>query len=344
MLGGRAAHWTGVSRNDPNARAERLTRIHQQLTDAVAGLTGSEAWTRMLTVAARFHHYSPANILLINAQRPDATHVAGIRTWNALGRHVRRGETGIAILAPCLYRGRPADTQSARDTEGDQLNAKPDPDRILRGFRVVHVFDITQTDGQPLPNVAPRSLDGDQPPQLWDQLATLVTAAGYRLQRGDCGQANGRTHFGEHWVRIREDISPAQAVKTLAHELGHIRADHQTRFLDAYHSSPDCRGTAEVEAESIAHIVLASLGMDTKDYTVPYVAAWANGGIELVKTTAAQSIQTAHQILSDLDHAPVETPPSTFELTKERVSAPAPLRTVATEADSPEIPTTTRQR
>jgi hypothetical protein len=84
--------------------------------------------------------------------------------------------------------------------------------------------------------------------------------------------------------------------------------------------------------------------MDTKDYTVPYVAAWANGGIELVKATAAQSIQTAHQILSDLDHAPVETPPSTLELTNQRVTGPAPVQTVATEGESPQIPTTTPRR
>src|SRR5436853_6691263 len=102
----------------------------------------------MLTAAARFHHYSPANVLLILRQRPDATRVAGYRTWQQLGRQVRRGERGIAVLAPCTYL-RPAD-----DDHNDESR------RILRGFKVAHVFDISQTDGDPLPDIRPALLDG----------------------------------------------------------------------------------------------------------------------------------------------------------------------------------------
>jgi antirestriction protein ArdC len=341
-LGAGAAYWTGVETNDPTGRPGRLARIHEQLAQAVSELTSSQGWTGMLAVAARFHQYSPANILLINAQRPDATHVAGIRTWNALGRRVRRGEHGIAILAPCLYPGGPADT--TRDDPALAAADRNSTRQVLRGFRVVHVFDIAQTDGPPLPEVAPRLLEGDGPHHVWDRLAGLVTGHGYQVQRGDCGTANGRTHFSERWVRVREDVSPAQAVKTLAHELAHIRADHDTRFRDTYHASPACRGLAEVEAESIAFVVLTSLGMDTSDYTIPYVAAWANGDIELVKATAAQCVQTAHRILSDLDHTPTKTVPPAAELTN-TCSAPAPRPTPAAPDGEPaRISTAARQR
>jgi antirestriction protein ArdC len=111
----------------------------------------------MLNVAACFHRYSLSNVLLILTQRPDATRVAGIRTWNRLGRRVRKGERGIAILAPCTYRGEQPADDSGR--EPDQSPAEPPagaaPRRVLRGFRIVHVFDVDQTDGDPIPDVQP---------------------------------------------------------------------------------------------------------------------------------------------------------------------------------------------
>ena len=157
----------------------------------------------MLRVAARFYDYSPSNVLLIAAQRPDATRVGGIRTWNSLGRHVLKGEHGIAILAPCIYRTPDDDAGPregvtdvaapgnqpqplAREPQGDEETAAR---RVLRGFKVVHVFDVTQTDGNPLPDVGPELLRGDAPQQLWDHLAALVTSDGYRLERGPCHKA-----------------------------------------------------------------------------------------------------------------------------------------------------------
>jgi len=156
--------------------ADRLAAIHAQLTGAVEELAGSDAWRRMLAVAARFPTYSPSNVLLIAVQRPEATRVAGLRMWNSMGRRVRRGEKGIAILAPCLYRG--SDTKSIREAteERDDVRAAV---RKLRGFRVVHVFDVSQTDGKPLPDVVPEQLVGAAPESLWDRLAGLVEGEGF---------------------------------------------------------------------------------------------------------------------------------------------------------------------
>src|SRR5438105_5292083 len=121
------------------AQDERLERLRKMLEDGVAERRGSDAWSRMLEQAARFHDYSLGNLLLIAFQRPDATRVAGFQTWKSMGRYVRKGEKGIAILAPMTYR------RTETDDEGTEQTVVG-----LRGFRVVHVFDVSQTDGEPL--------------------------------------------------------------------------------------------------------------------------------------------------------------------------------------------------
>ena len=273
-------------------RVDRLTQLHQQLTTAVDELADSDAWRRMLDVAARLPTYSPSNVLLITVQRPDATRVAGYTTWKSLGRQVRKGEKGIAILAPCLYRGKEADAADRSTATSERELAA----RELRGFRVVHVFDVTQTEGNPLPDVAPELLTGPAPAQLWEKLRALVEADGFAIERGECHGANGYTRFDDRVVRVRDDVDEAQAVKTLAHELGHIRADHETRFCDTYHRSVDCRGIAEIEAESIAYLVTAAAGFDVGDYSIPYVAGWASGDSTLLRATATRVLATATKI------------------------------------------------
>jgi hypothetical protein len=170
---------------------------------------------------------------------------------------------------------------------------------VLRGFRVVHVFDIAQTGGEPMPIVEPRRLEGLVAPQLWERLATVAENAGYTIERGDCGTANGWTRFDTRTIRVRGDVSEAQAVKTLTHELGHVFADHQTRHVGQAPRGA-CRGAAEVEAESIAYLVLASEGIDTSDYTVPYVAGWAGGDTTVIKETMVRSIEVAGDVDSRL--------------------------------------------
>ena len=138
------------------ASAERpRPEILETLTAGIAELTSSEAWRRYLDVQRRFYRYSFANTLLISLQRPDATHVAGFHAWRKLGRHVLAGERGIAILAPCIYPSRRG--QEATDDPSDET-----PGRVLRGFRVVHVFD-------PLSRESPGRaiVVDDQQPTAW---------------------------------------------------------------------------------------------------------------------------------------------------------------------------------
>jgi len=207
---------------------DKLAALHEQISDGVAALVESDGWRAMLDTAAKFHSYSLGNLLLIGAQAPQATRVAGFRTWQSLGRQVRKGERGIAILAPCTYRPKTAEPASLAAPAGQEPTtscsggAAPQGaggKQQVRGFRVVHVFDPAQTEGDPLPEVAPALLTGQAPAGLWDDLASQVTGHGYALERGDCCGANGYTDPTRRVVRVRDDIDDAQAVKTLAHDL-----------------------------------------------------------------------------------------------------------------------------
>jgi len=227
----------------------------------------------------------------IAAQRPDATHVAGYAAWRQLGRQVRKGERGIQILAPVSTRV--PDIDPERTAATTTADGKTEPTRrVLRGFRVAHVFDVAQTDGPPLPEVQARLLDGAAPNGLWEGLADQVAAAGFSLVRGDCAPANGVTDHLNHTVTVATVLSDAQAVKTLAHELAHARLHGPNR--------PDGmdRARAEVEAESVAYLVTTAHGLDPSDYTVPYVAGWSGGDLAVLRSTAERVLETAGDILA----------------------------------------------
>jgi antirestriction protein ArdC len=278
--------------SDDVSREDRLAGIHNKLLEQVAKLASSQEWRAMLTVAARFHTYSPNNVLLIAAQRPDATRVAGYRAWSQLGRQVRKGEQGIAILAPVLRR---KDTEAA-DIAAEATPRSSDhgqaPSRRLAGFRVTHVFDISQTDGPAPPDIRPELLHGSSPLGLWSDLYDQIEAAGYTIDFADLGEANGRTDFTDHTVVLHTGRSGAQLTKTLAHELAHID-------LHAPDVRPDAltRDRAEIEAESVAYVVSAAHGLGADDYSVPYVTGWAGGNTELVSQAATRVLSCARTIL-----------------------------------------------
>lgn len=280
-------------------RSDRLVEIHDRLVGAVEAMVSGADWQRLLQVASRFHTYSPNNVWLILSQRPNATRVAGFATWRSMGRFVRKGEKGIAILAPMVARRRAAEAAETPATEAGDDQADR-PSRVLRGFRIVFVFDIAQTDGEPLPEVErPALLDGDAPAALWEALAAQVAAAGFELSRGACGGANGVTDFSARTVRVRDDVAPAQAAKTVAHELAHVRL-HDGAALG-------CRGRGEVEAESVAYLVCSAAGLASDGYSFPYVAHWSGGDVAEVRAAAERAIGCARHILDAIAPAhPVE--------------------------------------
>ncbi|OJV61005.1 MAG: hypothetical protein BGO38_09875 [Cellulomonas sp. 73-145] len=200
------------------------------------------------------------------------------------------------------------------------------PRRELQGFRVVHVFDVTQTDGAPLPDVQPQLLAGQAPREVWDGLVALTTSAGYRLERRTCPTGvNGWTAPEDGLVVVADDLEPAQATKTLAHELGHIRANHAGRFPD-YGIDRTCRGAAEVEAESIAYIVTSHLGMDPTAYSVPYIAGWADD-LDVLRHHMSTVVTVAQGLLEGLDQVSERAPRTGPSLERTvPVNAPTPAQ------------------
>lgn len=255
----------------------RVEELHQALEAGVASLVDGDSWKAWLGVQSKFHRYSWNNTLLIMVQNPEATQVAGYRTWQGMGRQVRKGEKSIGILAPMFRKD--------KDAEGKD-------EKRLVGFRAVSVFDVSQTDGEPLPTSGVALVEGDAPAGLWDALAAQVDAAGYSLERGDCGAANGWTNGGTKTIRVRDDVSDGQAVKTLAHEVAHMMLHMEGDDALAH------RGIAEVEAESVAFIVAGAHGMDTSGYTFGYVAGWAGSAeADAVRATGERVTRTARKII-----------------------------------------------
>lgn len=246
------------------------------LTKGISELTTSEDWQRYLSFQSRFHHYSYGNALLIAAQCATATRVAGFNAWRAMNRVVRKGEKAIWILAPMTYKK--ADADSSED------------DRVIRGFKFVSVFDIAQTDGEELPAVCHR-LDGDDPAGAYDILSEVAAGIGFTVvQRELDGTTNGDCSHRDHRIRVERRNTPAQQVKTLAHEIAHA----------LLHEHFDSRALAELEAESVAYVVCRGIGFDSCAYSFGYVATWSGGGeqaIAGIKASCERIQKTAATIL-----------------------------------------------
>lgn len=250
------------------ARRATLEQLHAQLADSIAKLESLEAWQQWLNLARSLHHYSFLNTVLILSANPEATLVAGFGAWKERGHSVRKGEKAIKVLAPILRK------VPLLDPAGNPVLDEQGQPRLARqmvGVMPVSVFDASQVEPPPAAPPPPKLLTGQAPPGLWDSLAELVAVEGFTITRGDCGRANGVTNFDNHEVRVRDGIDDAQAVKTLAHELGHVLTMDASQVL----TYNDQRELREVEAESIAYIVTAAHGLDSSQYTFDYLAGWA---------------------------------------------------------------------
>jgi antirestriction protein ArdC len=261
--------------------------IIRRLEDGIAELTSSEEWVRWLDTQRRFHQYSFNNVLLIALQRPDATRVAGFRRWLEMGRHVRKGEKGIAILAPIVSRTK------VTDDDGEERTIVGAPNR----FRIAHVFDIAQTDGDDLPEPPAKKLAGDDPTGAYTQLVEVAHSIGYTVEEDYLlGSRNGDCNFAERRIRVEVTNDPAQQVKTLAHELAHA-------FLHNPEVFEGTRELAELEAESVAYLVCDGVGLDSSDYSFGYVAGWAGGGTEAIAALKTSAVRIAGAARSILDGA-----------------------------------------
>jgi antirestriction protein ArdC len=267
--------------------AEEAKSLLSTLEAGVTELVTSEDWARWLDQQARFHSYSFYNCHLIAWQCPEASRVAGYKTWQALGRQVRAGEKSIRILAPSKFK--------TTGEDGVEQWA-------IRGFHTVGVFDISQTEGDELPEVCNR-LTGAAPADLFESLTSVAGGLGFRVDLRDIpGSTNGYCDVDEHLIAVERSNDPAQQAKTLIHELAHA-------ILHAGEGASVERPVKELEAESTAYVVAQALGFDTSAYTFGYVAGWAGrdvSGKELVERIrrSGDRIHTASkQILEALEDA-----------------------------------------
>lgn len=274
----------------------RIDAMRAEIDAAIERLGTADDWQSYLNFASQFRQRSFGNQILIAIQHPGATHVAGFKQWQKLGRAPRRGEKAIWIQAPM--------TRKEIDPDTGEEKSK------LFGFKAVPVFDISQTDGDPVPEPPtpnPTTLQGAAPDGMIDDLNTAITQRGFTVHTGDLPPGvRGQTTFppGPARVTIATDSSDAQRAKTLAHELAHIELGHGQRAAD-YHSRPGgARPDMEVEAESTAFVISKAYGLDTSEYSFHYIDAWACGDRDRVKATATAVITASSTILGELGRTP----------------------------------------
>ncbi|MDA8070276.1 MAG: ArdC-like ssDNA-binding domain-containing protein [Actinomycetota bacterium] len=288
---------------ETNARNERLAKATADLAAAVEQITTSEDWLRYLDFQARFTKYSAGNTLLLLQQAMlrgvEARQLAGHRTWQAQGRQVRKGERGFTVLAPVVRR------VAERDPDlppPDPRRAEPEPGtKVVRGFTTATVFEVSQTEGEPVPEpVKVQALEGPGPEGAWAGLTRLVRSEGFAVSTCPVSElpptCNGRTDFTARTVVVRDDLEPAQQVKTLAHELAHIRLGHERVASGFEH-----RDVAEIEAESVAYLICTELDMDPTGYSFGYVASWSGGDVAKFTATAERVRRVAVATLDELE-------------------------------------------
>ncbi|MBS1698387.1 MAG: serine/arginine repetitive matrix protein 2 [Actinobacteria bacterium] len=303
------------------AREARLDALEERITQSVQELVSGEDWRRAMEFAARFRTRSFNNTLLIWAQHveayeqgrvptPTPTWVAGYTDWKKLGRWAEAGG-GYQIRSPVNARFATATPGNPESWRRLGKRERPRPGEVVRR-RIVnvvpaYVWDVTRTHGAPLPEQpSPKLLEGEAPAGLWEGLAAQVESLGFEVLRMPDSDAmrgaNGMTDFETRQVLVRTDMDPAAQVKTLAHELAHVRMDGPRQQGDAR----EHRGISEVRAESAALMIAAAHGMDTSSYTIPYVAGWAanvdgKDPVQVIRRTGETIREVAKDILDHLD-------------------------------------------
>jgi len=295
-MSGQRVGYTRVSSLDQNAdRQLDGVALDRVFTDSASGRSTARPQLEALLAFVR-----DGDTVLVHSMDRLARNLddlrALVRTLTARGVRVQFAKEQLTFTGDDTAAERPESAAPAGREPATTSGGGVAPDaggKQVRGFRVVHVFALHQTEGAPLPEVAPALLTGQAPAGLWNELASQVTGYGYALERGDCCGANGYTDRTRRVVRVRDDVDDAQALKTLAHELGHLECGHVTD-LPTYLT---CRGRCEVEAESVAYVVAAAHGLDASGYTFAYVAGWAGPDLTCVRQAAETVTKAARTIL-----------------------------------------------
>ena len=298
--------------------ADKLKEITDRLEQGITELFESERYKEYLRVMSKFHNYSFNNTLLIAMQKPDASLVAGFSSWkNNFGRNVMKGEKGIKIIAPSPFTVKQevekTDPQTGKPVIGKDGKPVTEEKEIkVPAYKVVSVFDVSQTEGRELPDIAVDELTGDVD-RFKDFFAALEQASpvpvGFEKIEGG---AHGYYHLEEKRIAIDEGMSDLQTLKTAIHEIAHAKLHDIDLNAPKEEQKPRVdRRTREVEAESVAYTVCQHYGLDTSDYSFGYVAGWSSGkelaelrgSLETIRNTAAEMINAIDGHFAELQKA-----------------------------------------
>ena len=286
---------------------EKIKAALNRIEDCLETINTDEDWLKFLSFQAQFYNYSFGNAMLIFSQNPNATYVKGYKAWNQLGRYVKKGSKGLAILAPCIRKVEVFKEPENKNLYHDE-EAEKEIRKVVSGFRIAYVYDIADTDGDDsmLP-VLVTGLAGnsEQEKEIYERLFGVISK-GHCVQEVSGTASKGSFNLETKVISIREDLEYLQKIKTLLHEYAHL-LDFQM------HPEDDIsRNRRELIAESVAFIVSLRLGLDTSRYSMSYIKSWLKDKEEL-KIIADSVQKIAYTIITEL----AESSDSAFSMLKE---------------------------
>ncbi len=293
---------------DPKAAAEarkaEMEEITSKLEKGVKDIFDGANYQQYLNFCAKLPRYSVNNQILIMMQKPDATMCQSFTNWKEVNRHVRKGEKGIRILAPAPYKMQKeqekvdASGKAVLDKDGEPV--KETVEVTINAFKPVSTFDISQTEGEPIPTPVVDELTGSV--EGYETLLAAikeVVPVPISFEQIESG-AKGFYHLEENRIVVQEGMSEAQTVKTLLHEASH-QALHSKEAMDSA-GEKKSKNQKETEAESVAYVVCQHYGIDTSDYSFPYVATWsADKEVPELKASLDTIRRTASELIVKID-------------------------------------------
>ena len=304
--------------------AEKLKEITDRLEQGITELFESERYKEYLRVMSKFHNYSFNNTLLIAMQKPDASLVAGFSAWkNNFGRNVMKGQKGIKIIAPSPYKVKQEMKKIDPHTQQPIIgkDGKPvteEKEITIPAYKVVSVFDVSQTEGKELPDIAVDELTGDVE-RYRDFFAALEKTSPVPIGFEQIlGSSHGYYHLEDKRIAIQEGMSELQTLKTAIHEIAHAKLHDIDLNAPENEQQPRAtQRTREVEAESVAYTVCQHYGLDTSDYSFGYVAGWSSGrelselksSLETIRSAAAEIINSIDGHIAELQKEQAQDAP-----------------------------------
>ena len=291
-----------------NTQYQKVKEITDQLEQGIQDLFESEKYMSWLRTMSKFHDYSLNNTLLIAFQRPDATLVAGYTAWQKqFGRQVQKGEKAIKILAPAPYKEKVEMEKIDPITRTPILDADGKPVREVQevtrpAFKVVSVFDVSQTEGREIPSLGVDELSGDvREYEMFFEALKRSCPVPMEFENIE-GSAKGYYHQMEQRIAIREGMSQVQTIKTAIHEMAHQRLHAVDPLDEKSEIINQTRSSKEVEAESVAYTVCQHYGIETSDYSFAYVAGWSHGKETPELKASLNTIRkTANEMITEID-------------------------------------------